>query len=540
MDGKQWIPIRRNVREGTPAKKSVQKSGMSALRGVAVDQALRSSTRVSYQLNGAWKGTFAVAQTEYDTLTVPSGGVASEEGMPEIPQEGIFVAVPKGASNIEVKVVRKSTEVLPGQWRLKPAPKPITEREYLEGKEEIRPSPAVYSSAQEYPGKDFDYLGLKSLEGVSVAHILIYLAQYSPRSGEVAIVKSMTLEISYTVPPQQDALPRAVATSPTMRDLILDFENVEEVVMDDSAAVGAGQGAPPKAAVDAAALKRTDIISEYVIIAPPTLIAAVQPLLNAKTGWPHYAMVASTQAIVAEFPAANLKESIRAFLSWAWGNWRVPPRYVVLAGDVDTIPAHQWTSGGGTFASDHYYADVRDNLSPEIVVSRLPTSDPARMQQICQRLAQYANQRGADWGGWQNEVVLVAYEGATYKQCSDEIAAAIAPRFTVTKLYGDSSTRQQVIAKMNAGVLAANYRGHGSKTDWSSANGLRTADIRALNNGSMPPMVFNICCQNGWIDDQSTEVVVETFLREGKCVAVLGASRNSWTYPNNDFNKYLW
>lgn len=93
---------------------------------------------------------------------------------------------------------------------------------------------------------------------------------------------------------------------------------------------------------------------------------------------------------------------------------------------------------------------------------------------------------------------------------------------------------------MNTDVLIANYRGHGSKTEWLSANGLRMEDIKALNNDSMPPMIICICCKNAWIDDQTTEVVVETFLRDGKCISVLGATRDSPTYANNIFNSYLW
>ncbi|MFN8464341.1 MAG: C25 family cysteine peptidase [Caldilineaceae bacterium] len=539
MNGQQWIPIKRGAAEGTPADKQVKKSGLGALRDVTLNQSTRGSTRVIYQLNGAWKGAFTAAQTQYDTIAVPRAAVASDEGLPEIPQEGIFVAVPNEVVNIKVKVVRKSTQVLPGVWRLKPAPKSITEREYVEGKEEYKPNPSVYESNREFPGRDFDYLGLKSVEGVPVAHIMIYLAQYLPKPGTLSVVKSMTLEVSYDVPPQRDAIPRARSITPLLGDMILDFENVQQSVIDENGSRSMDRSNAPQAERDAA-LKRSDIISEYVIVAPQALVAAVQPLLRAKAGWPHYAIVAPTTTISAEFPGTSLKESIRAFLTWAWCNWRVPPRFVVLAGDVDAIPAHPWTSRGTTFASDHYYADILDNLSPEIVVSRIPTSDVVCMQSICQHLAQYTNQRGPDWGGWQNEVALVAYEGSTYKQCSDEISTAISPRFRVTKLYGDSSTRQQVIDKMNAGVLVANYRGHGSKTAWSSANGLATTHINALNNGTMPPMVFNICCENAWIDDQTTEVVVETFVRKDKCVAALGASRDSWTHPNDEFNKYLW
>jgi hypothetical protein len=563
MNGQQWIPIKRGASENTPATKTVQKSGSESTRGLALDETKRFSTRITYRVGGVWKGVFAHEGTQYDTITVPEGAVMTEEGLPAIPQEGIFVAVPNEATNIEVKLIRKTVQELDGTWRLPPVPKPITEEEYLAGKEEFKPLPEVYDSDAEYPGKDFDFLGLRSLEGVPVVHLIVYLTQYKPKSGSLAIVKTMVLEISYDVPPQTDAVPTARFAAPALADMILDYENVQPLgampeggivqpgveafdVVETAEAMTFGMPSGPMVtrealdAVDAPVLKQTNIACEYVIIAPNSLVTAVQPLLQAKMGWPHYARVAQTQTISAEFPASNLKESIRAFLSWAWSNWRVPPRYVVLAGDVDTIPVHVWSVGGGTYASDHYYADIRDNLSPEIVVSRIPTSDATRMQQVCQRLAQYTNQRGPDWGGWQNEIVLVAYEGDTYKQCSDDIASAISPRFRVTRLYGDSSTRQQVIDRMNAGVLAANYRGHGSKVDWQSANGLRTAEIRALDNGNMPPLVFCICCQNAWLDDQSTECVVETFLREGKCVAVFGASRNSPTYANNDFDKYLW
>jgi hypothetical protein len=562
MNEKNWVQIKTGAEEDSPSVKKVMISGLSAIRGLSLDATRRESTQVLYELSGAWKGTFTVAKSRYDTISVPRAGAVSEEGLPEIPQEGIFVAVPKGATNVKVKAVQKKMQVVPGTWKLKPAPKPIIEEEYLAGKEEYKSKPEVYNSDNDYPGKDFEFLGLKSIEGVPVVHLIIYLAQYKAKSGKLSMVKSMTIEVSYDVPPQMDAIPRVQAISPALSDMILDFENVygsaidqdnernlpidinrQVMGIDEIGAEGLTYGFTemPSSTTDAVAvLKRNGIVSEYVIITPNALKTAVQPLLNAKSGWPHYAMIATTQTISAEFVAKNLKESIRAFLSWAWDNWTCPPRFVVLAGDVDVIPTHTYTEYGAKPISDHYYADIRGDRSPEIVVSRIPTSDATKMQQICQNLAQYANKRGPDWGSWQNKVALVAYEADTYKQCSNEIATAIAPRFNVTKLYGDSSTRQQVIDRMNTGVVIANYRGHGSKTEWSSSNGLRTAEIRALNNGNMPPMVISICCQNAWIDDQATEAVVETFLREGKCVAVLGASRNSPTYANNDFDKYLW
>lgn len=529
MSKQEWIPIK-IAKEGTPSVKTVTRSGIAPLKGVALKTTQRGSTVVRYDLGGAWKGAFSFGQARYDTLSVPRAAASTDQGLPQIPQEGIFVAVPTGATNLGVKVVGKKMRQLSGKWHLKPAPKPITEEEYLAGKEEYRPRPEVYNSDGDYPGKDFELLGLRSMEGVPVVHLIIYLAQYKPKSGTLSIVESITIEVGYDVPPQTDAVPKANVVPRRLRDMILDSDNVQMQMYTSSTI------ARMVAAVSAASILR--IYSDYVIIAPDTLVSSVAPLKQAKS-----ATVVSTSRIVADFPAASLEQSIKAFLSYAWNNWIVKPRFVVLAGDIDTIPTHYTNVGGANFASDHWYADILGDLCPEIAVSRIPTSDPAIMQQICQHLADYPNHRTPDQAGWQKEVVLVAYQGLTYKQCSDEIATNIlqhAPRFNVTKLYGDSSTRQQVVNKMNTGVLVANYRGHGSKTEWSSANGLRTQEIHALNNDNMPPMVFCICCQNAWVDDQATEVVAESFLRNGKCVALIGASRNSPTYANNDFNKYLW
>jgi hypothetical protein len=585
---KEWIPVKEGAKEDTASVKKVEKSGLDMMRRKTSDTTTKESTQITYEVGGAWKGTFKYKKSNYDTISTPEGAATTEEGAPEIPQEGIYVAVPNGATNVSVKLVKKEMQTVSGTWKLKPTPKPITEEEYIEGKEEYKPKKQIYDSNKEYPGKDFEFLGLKNLEGVTVAHLIVYLAQYKPLSGVLSIVKTMTLEISYKVPPTTDAVAKRRTITPMLSDMILDFKNlpVEKTSDDKSGAyskrnstiadfdtnmqdgfstdpsgtispwittpptgpwtntpsTGVYQPTIPGAVVLTPiflTLKKTTIASEYVIITPNALKTSVDPLLKAKSGWPHYGMVATTETISSEFPAASLKDSIKAFLTWAWDNWQVPPRYVVLAGDTDIIPVNLATVGGVQYASDHYYADIHDSLSPEIVVSRLPTSDANKLLKICQKLAQYADLRGPDWGGWQNELLLVAYEADTYKTCSDEIATIASPRFKVTKKYGDSSTKQEVTTEMNDGVIIANYRGHGSKTAWSSINGLNTQDIKGLTNDSRPPMVFCVCCQNAWIDDNNVEVVVETFLREGKAVAVIGASRNSPTYANNDFDKYF-
>ncbi len=300
MTEKSWIAIKKGSKEDTPSTKKVQKSGLSALKGIVLDQKKREITQVTYELNGVWKGAFKVSNTQYDTLSVPGAGAIASEGLPEIPLEGIFVAVPNGATNFEVKIIQKKMQAIPGAWQLKPAPKPITEKEYLAGKEEYRPKKDVYDSDKEFPGKDFELLGLKHLEGIPVVHLIVYLAQYKPLSKSLSVVETMTIEVSYDVPPQKDAVPRTRSVRPMLSDLILDFDNVHELTTDNNRDANGSMGAAPHTfavpdtrseslkhgltlhepvneIIHIPILKQTDIISEYVIITTPELTAAVQP-----------------------------------------------------------------------------------------------------------------------------------------------------------------------------------------------------------------------------------------------------------------------
>jgi hypothetical protein len=568
LNKQEWVAIKKGAVPNQPSLKAVKVSGLQKLMNIKVDKLTRQSTQVVYEASGVWKGNIQKAKATYDVVSAPQAGLSSEEGAPQIPQEGLFVAIPNGASNVSVKMVNKSMEPASGKFNLPPAPKAISESAYVAGKEEYKPKSSVYGSDKDYPGKDFDFIGVKNIDGIPVAQLLLYLAQYKPLSKTLSYLKSITLEVSYDVPPQNDAVPIKKLAPTAMQSIILDKENVKsptDTVVNSVISATNPSSAYfvnswgltktttgslydpaknifekiPPGPLHLIRLKKTNISSQYVIVGPEAVRTSVDPLIQAKAGSPYNAMFAATEDITIEFPAPTLKESIRAFLVWAWDNWQVPPKYVVLAGDTDTIPVHVGQIGTWPFVSDHYYADIKDSEAPELVVSRLPTSDATKLQQICQHLASYANLRGPDWGSWQNEVLMVAYELNTYKDCSDDIASTISPRFTVTKRYGDSSTKQQVIDELNQGIVIANYRGHGSKIAWSSKNGISTQDISSLNNGNMPPAVFCICCENAWIDDTGVETVVESFLRQRKAVTLFGASRDSPTYANNDFDKYL-
>lgn len=569
MKNQKWLALAKTEEIGLQAHKIlVKEAGKTANSS--------NTVMVSYELNGLWTGKEKIGRVEYTAFELPGGGSTEEVGMPELPKEGIFVAVPRGAGNIAVKVLSATREIQKEKYLVKPVPAPVTEIQLIEGKTATPVNEAAYTSARMYPGTEVEFIGLKEVDDVTVAHIMVYPVQYKASLNQVTLIRQMQIEISYTLP---KVLPKSGGQQfvPVNGNYILGYQamktlneikvpaNLFEEEEETPQLKTRGTTATAKLSILKTTLltqipmelapinggiisifenlKFKNRNSELIIITTASLRDAMEPYRAARSFAPFNAIIVTTEKIVAEFPATSLKKSIKDFITYAYNNYSTRPRYIVLGGDIDLIPIEVVTRGGRQYATDHYYGDMAGNLTPELIISRIPTSDFTTMQNTCKFFADYYNQRGADWNGdWLGKVALVAYQNSqpTYSECSDLIATSIQNRFSVSKLYGHNTTKANVISAINGGAHVVHYRGHGGETNWSSSNGINTTDIAALNFGSRIPMVFNICCQNGHVDNSSTGVsVAESWIRNRKAIATLASSRDSWTYPNNDFSKYL-
>jgi hypothetical protein len=100
---------------------------------------------------------------------------------------------------------------------------------------------------------------------------------------------------------------------------------------------------------------------------------------------------------------------------------------------------------------------------------------------------------------------------------------------------------------INGGRFLVTYRDHGGREDWSWPFAFDNTDVDNLTNGDETPVIFSIACQNGWFDNETDNAALNTnagdecfcehFIRHnnGGAVAILGATRNSWTGPNDFF-----
>jgi hypothetical protein len=211
--------------------------------------------------------------------------------------------------------------------------------------------------------------------------------------------------------------------------------------------------------------------------------------------------------------------------------------HVLFVGDDPDVPVFP----GGLDPSEHWYTTVDGyDLYSDVVLGRLPVHNEEELDAVVQRSLAWEKEGiavGAD------RVSLVAHK-AGYAGRFTALAERIATaeyRYPMefSTLYGGAgATNEDVQDMLASAVQVLAYRGYGGPGDWQFWG----ADEKSFTNADVTPgatIVFNIACDNGWVDDPQGPSIAEAWMLEGGAVGVLGALRRSYDVPNNALEEYL-
>lgn len=512
---------------------------------------LRTRTLFTYQLPGFWNDTFTTGPVTYGVPSLPHGGKTFQPGRPQVPQEGVLLAVPKNVQAIKVSIIDERTTDLREVGKVIPALPRITEIDIAAGRlPQYAENPDDYSSATLFPPNTFEFAGVERFGQVTAAHILFTPIQSSPLNSSLNVTTSMTIEVSYDVPLNPHPIPTRPVKNEVLRHLLLDFDSLPlETWPDDPPTTAAplatttGNSSPTTSAgpFHAASVK---IQPDYVIITSTAMAGAVESLRIAHSDLG--AITTTTEFIRAHFMTGDLENAIREFMRKTWIR---PPIHFVLIGDEDTIPFHRTNILSPTtpgVMSDNYYADFDDNVYPDVSVARIPVSnDVSLTSNICSHLADYRVLRKEPME-WQKQIALiVGYDDLT-DYTSDTTAIARDIKSTtagrdlcITRM--DYPQPREVLDELTTGTLVCSYLGHARETFWKvkQREMLQGENLRDVHNEKMPPLVLSICCYSAAMGE-NFEVFAETFLKTRKCVGIIGASDAVDFSRNGIFDIKLW
>lgn len=273
-------------------------------------------------------------------------------------------------------------------------------------------------------------------------------------------------------------------------------------------------------------LRDGGISGDYVMITTQDLSASFNPLKLLRQNQGLSVFVADVEDIYDEFSFGNKSpQAIRSFLEYANSNWRVRPRFVLLAGDSsydprnylgfgnsDLVPTKLYDSVYLESATDDWFADFDLDGVSNLAIGRLPARTASEATLMASKIISYENSSGS------NSALLAAdtTEGFGFSSVNTLLRTYLPSGMQVREINrgsaSDSAIRSQLLAAINQGQSIINYNGHGSVSLWRGEI-LTNNDAAAMTNTQKLSLFVMMTCLNGYFADPALDSLGESVLK---------------------------
>ena len=291
-------------------------------------------------------GDVSIARGAFgDRVTTPGSSPLAHPGDPALPAVPVRVALVPGMRVDSVTAVSIDCMVLPGVHDVRPMQHAVPISRPWEF-EPVARNAEAYSMASTAPAVALS--GQGSLLGFPVADLLVRPVTWDPGTGRLTARTSVTFTL-HCSPGAPICAPgaRSEASEATAREIVAASVINPWEVGQSGAMIRDSRDLP---------------YGDYLIITSQALSDAFEPLAAFKTMLGIPASIVTTEYIQANYSGIDTPQRIRHFLREAWGLGA--PTYVLLAGDVEHVPARNcWATAEGYVgdpAADIYYSDMND------------------------------------------------------------------------------------------------------------------------------------------------------------------------------------
>ena len=489
----------------------------------------------------------------------------NEEGSPDLPGFGRFIAIPQGATAI-VEIVNMRTERF---VNVDIAPAPRIPLDTEDGPLHYEKDQSIYTRNELYPAQPVTLGDFSQIRGVDVAMLGITPYQYNPATKELIVYRDIEINIRFEGGNRQfgDEKYRNAYYDVILEDAIFNYSSLP--VIDYSARV---------------ANNTRSTGWEYVIITPnnPEFVQWADSIKKFRTEEGILTGVVKLSDI-GEFVNANM---LKTYVTNAYNNWDIPPVAVLMLGDFGSDNNTRITSPiwNNYCASDNILGDISGNHMPDIIFARITAQDAPQLESMIKRFMDYERNPPTNpsfydkpitalgwqttrWfqicsevvgGFWKNSLgknpvrineIYEGYPGSTWStnQNTSTVVGVFGPDGlgyipAAPSELGNWSggNASQINSAINAGSFMLMHRDHGGETGWGEPYYSNT-NINGLNNTDLC-FVLSINCLTGKYNYNS-ECFTEKFHRHTSmgapsgALGLIAASEVSYSFVND---VYVW
>ena len=497
---------------------------------------------VDLELAGFYVEERMLASGDFSLLRIPGCGGNGAVGAPHLPFRTILIPVPNGPA-AELNVVSSDSTVVLSGVTVMPEQAPV---------------PDCGSSVPEF-----------TLDEKVYCADLWYPPQVARMIDDV-VVRGQRFLVVEAMPLSFNPFRKEVSARPHI-SLAIDLMGVVDTAAEARKAERRSVYFPTLAEFDG--LPEPDAVPsgiEYLIIAHDTLVTAVQPLAEWKR------LKGLTTEIVAMSTVGTTSADLKTFLQ---NRYDTDPdlTYVLLVGDHPMVPSEDL----GGMVSDLYYSCLDgSDYFPDIVMGRIAVQAATDCENVVDKILTF--ERDTVPGVWHGDYLMAAYFQTSSCQAErfffetgthamhyirDQIGMGIhtaatsgnlscnpyiwredatwyphrfpgyanqpVPQADADLITSASQSTQDIADAINGGVSLVQHRDHGGVTGWGDPP-FYNANVAALTNGTMTPVVYSINCLTGDFNI-SGDCFAEAFMKKypGGAVGIMAATDISYSGHND-------
>ncbi|MCK5454812.1 MAG: hypothetical protein KAJ16_10640, partial [Calditrichia bacterium] len=454
------------------------------------------------------------------TVQLPGIFLPNDEGAPDLPGTGRYLAMPQGAS-ASYQIVSFRTE---RYENIDIAPAPRIPWETEDGPLEYQKNLTIYSADAYYPASPVKLSERTQIRGVDVVLLGVTPFQYNPVKKELIVYKDLRVEVTFSGGNGhfgEDRL-RSRWWDPLLRDMLLNQQMLPEMQYNYDF----------NSEADAA---------EYLIITPddPVFIAWADSIKLFRTRQGILTEIRTTGEVGAN-NATTIENYINSIMDPVSG-WNPAPAAILLLGDYgtsgSTIVSPIWT---GYCASDNIYGDINGNSMPDVIMARMTAQNATHLEIMVTKFLDYERVPPTNPDFYQNPITALGYQTERWFQiCSESVAGfwevvqgktpnRINAVYSGNPQSGPWSTNQNtqmvldvfgpnglgyipatpgqvnctwngtandVVNGINNGAFMLQHRDHGSEQGWGEP-AFQSSHINSLNNTDLT-FIWSINCLTG-------------------------------------------
>ena len=496
------------------------------------------------------------------TVSLSGNILPNDEGMPNLPSNGRFIAIPQG-SIAELQILNYRVE---SYQNIDLAPAPRIPLDTEDGPLEYNRNNEVYLKNEFYP-KEFAQLSKPTqIRGVDVVMVGITPFQYNPITKELLVYRDIQIEVNFIGGNGQFGVEslRSRWWDPILQDAIFNHESLP--------------------IIDYSQHENTRDGYEYLIICPddPIFITWADSIKVFRQQQGISTIIKTTNEV-----GGNTTTAIEGYIDSIMDpvtGWDPAPAAILLLGDYgttgNTIVAPIWDN---YCVSDNIYADVNGNSMPDVVLARMTAQNETHLETMITKVLNYERNPPTNPEFYANPITALGWQTERWFQiCSETVGGYFAnvqgktptrinavyignPNVdpwstatntaTVVNYFGESGlnyipdspaalggwtggSATGVINAINSGAFILQHRDHGSETGWGEP-AFNSSHINSLTNTDLT-FVFSINCLTGKYN-MAGECFAEKFHRytyngeNSGCLGIIAASEVSYSFVNDTF-----